>query len=57
MEEMFVQISVSKIMDMALHERNEQIRKYYMDALGKPTADLMDTFVAPTSQILSFLKS
>ena len=57
MEEMFVQISVSKIMDMALHERDEQIRKYYMDTLGKPTADLMDTFIAPPSHILSFLKA
>lgn len=57
MEEMFVQISVSKIIDMALTERTEQIRKFYMDNLGKPTSDLLDTFVAPPSKILSFIQA
>ena len=57
MEEMFVQISMSKIIDIILHERDEQIRKHYMDTLGKSTADLMDSFVAPPSHILSFLKA
>lgn len=56
MEELFLKISVTKVLEMALIEEREKIRKYYMEVLGKPTADFMDAYVPTESSILKMFE-
>lgn len=56
MEEIEVKISLSKILELALVEERNKIRKFYLDTLGKPTADIMDTYVATESEILKLIR-
>lgn len=56
MEEIEVKISLTKVLELALAEERNKIRKFYLDTLGKPTADIMDTYVPTESEILKLIK-
>lgn len=52
MEEKYMQISFEKVMELILNEERAKIRKFYMDTLGKPTADMMDSYKPTDSETM-----
>jgi len=52
MEEDYFRISFAKVMELVIKEERDKIRNYYLEALGKPTADCMDQYVPTESEIL-----
>lgn len=56
MEEPMYSIPVSKVFELVLNEERQKIRKYYLDVLGKATADIMDTYVPTESEIMKLFK-
>lgn len=56
MEDKVFELSFNKVLDLLLKEERANIRKFYLDTLGKPTADMMDTYEPTESEILKILK-
>lgn len=56
MDEITVNISLDKLIQLALIEERQRIRKFYLDSLGKPTADIMDSYTPEESNILKIIK-
>ncbi len=57
MEEEYMRIPVMKVIELALNEERQKIRRFYLDTLGKATADVMDTYKPTDSDILKlFIK-
>lgn len=52
MEDQYFQIPVKKVIELVLTEERAKIRKHYLDALGKPTADVMDSYIPTESDVL-----
>jgi len=52
MEEDYFKISFAKVMELVIKEERDKIRNYYLETLGKPTADYMDQYVPTESEIL-----
>ncbi|MGV8961897.1 MAG: hypothetical protein ACOH2V_00770 [Candidatus Saccharimonadaceae bacterium] len=57
MEEVVMQISLSKAIELIRMEERQNIRKFFMDILGKPTADMLDSYVPGESEIAKLLTS
>jgi len=55
MEEEYMKISFTKVIDLVLNEERMKIRKFYYDTLGKATADIMDSYVCTESEIMKLL--
>jgi predicted protein tyrosine phosphatase len=55
MEEEYMKISFTKVIDLVLNEERVKIRKFYNDMLGKATADIMDSYVYTESEIIKLL--
>jgi len=55
-EEQYYKISVPKVVELVLQEERDKIRKFYMDKLGKATADQMDSYLPTESNILKLFK-
>jgi hypothetical protein len=55
MEEEYMKISFTKVIDLVLNEERVKIRKFYYDTLGKATADIMDSYTPTDSQIMTLL--
>jgi len=56
-EGMYVKVSFDKILELALQEERMKIKKHYLDVLGKPTADIMDTYVCTESEVMKLIKT
>jgi len=54
---MYVKVSFDKILELALQEERMKIKKHYLDVLGKPTADIMDTYVCTESEVMKLIKT
>jgi septum formation topological specificity factor MinE len=56
MTEDYVKIPLVKVIELILMEERNKIRKHYLETLGKPTSDVMDTYVIEDCEILKILK-
>jgi len=52
MEDEYLKIPMTKVIDMILSEERAKIRRFYKDKLGDSTADLMDVYPVTESEIL-----
>lgn len=57
MEETYFKISASKVIELAIEEERQKIRKFFLDTLGKATADQLDSYVPTESSIINMLNS
>lgn len=56
MEDEYMKISFSKVVEMVRREEREAIRKFYLDKLGKATSDLLDSYIPTDSEIMKLLE-
>lgn len=47
-----MKIPMSKVIEIVLNEERQKIRKFFLDKLGKPTADMMDAYIPTDSEVL-----
>ena len=52
MEDEYLKIPMTKVIDMILAEERAKIRRFYKDKVGDSTADLMDVYPVTESEIL-----
>ena len=57
MEMEYVKIPLIKIIELVIVEERHKIRKHYLDSLGKPTADVMDSYIIEDCEILKSFSS
>jgi hypothetical protein len=55
MEEEYFKISMSKVVEMIQAEELSKIRKFYLDKLGKATADILDSYIPTQSEVVKLL--
>ena len=55
MDEEYMKISFSKVVEMVRKEEREAIRKFFLDILGKATSDQLDSYVPADSEIMKLL--
>lgn len=55
MDEEYMKISFSKVIEMVRKEERDNIRKFFLDKLGKATADQMDSYIPSESEIMKLL--
>jgi hypothetical protein len=56
MEEEYMKISFSKVVEMVRREERESIRKFYLDKLGKATSDQLDSYIPAESEIMKLFE-
>ena len=52
MEEEYMKISFNKVIELILQEERQKIRTFYLNKLGKQTADMMDSYTPTESETL-----
>jgi len=52
MEEEYFKISMEKVFELRSSEIIQDIRRFYLDKLGKATADMLDAYEPKPSEIL-----
>ena len=52
MEDEYLKIPMTKVIDMILGEERQKIRRFFKDKLGDATSDLMDVYPVTESEIL-----